>query len=224
MKIAIVTLALGLGLATLAAHPAAAREALCLVCQVKEGATHLEPVRATRTHEGAEYGFCSESCAEEFMTDPLAYVPPVLPRPAPAFVLRDLAGNEVTLESLRGRVVLLDFWATWCAPCRKSMPELEALHRRHGASGLTVLGVSIDEGAPARVRSFVKARKVTYPIAIDADKDPAWAAYRVKAVPAAFLIDREGRIVAQWTGTAIDAKALEARLGEMLAAGEGAAP
>jgi len=196
---------------------AAAREAICHVCHVREGTAHPEPVRATRTHEGVEYGFCSEKCAREFAADPVAFLPPVFPRPAPAFELRDLAGNDVTLENLRGRVVLLDFWATWCAPCLKTMPELEALHRRHRERGLTVLGVSIDEGGAERVKRFAKARKVTYPIAIDSADSPAWHDYRVKVVPAAFLIDREGRIVAQWTGSGVDAKALEAKLAELLA-------
>ena len=218
MNHVIAALLFGLAVSAPLAAPAAAREALCVVCQVKEGATHAETVRATRTVEGREYEFCSEKCAREFVADPAAFVPPVFPRPAPTFTLRDLGGNEVTLEGLRGRVVLLDFWATWCAPCLKSMPELEALHRRLGAKGLTVLGVSIDEDGPAKVRKFAKARKVTYPIAIDSAEAPAWADYRVKAVPAAFLIDRDGRIVAQWTGVAVDAKTLEAKLGELLAA------
>ena len=201
---------------TLSPLAAQSREALCVVCQVKEGATAVEPVRAVRTHEGREFAFCSEKCAEEFDTDPAAYAPPTLPRPAPAFALRDLDGRDVSLASLRGQVVLLDFWATWCAPCRKSMPELEALHRRYRDKGVTVLGVSIDEAPVKKVRGFVQARKVTYPIAIDADKDPAWAAYKVKAVPAAFLIDREGRVVAQWTGRAAASEEVERKIAELL--------
>lgn len=205
------------------AAAAAAREAVCHVCRVKEGTTHPEPVRATRTHEGVEYAFCAEKCAREFAADPAAFLPPVFPRPAPAFALRDLEGGEISLAGLRGRVVLLDFWATWCAPCLKSMPELEALHRRYGAKGLTVLGVSTDEGGPEKVRRFAKARKVTYPIALDDEWAPAWADYRVRAVPSAFLIDREGRIVAQWTGAAPEKKALAAKIEELLAAEPAAA-
>lgn len=202
---------------------AAAREAICHVCRVREGTTHPEPVRATRTHEGVEYGFCAERCAREFAADPAAFLPPTFPRPAPAFAVRDLDGRPITLDSLRGRVVLLDFWATWCAPCLKSMPELEALHRRYSGRGLTVLGVSTDEGGIDLVRKFARARKVTYPIALDDERDPAWAAYRVKAVPSAYLIDREGRIVAQWTGAAPAKKQLEALLAGLLAAAPAAA-
>ncbi len=209
MKHVLVLVLLGLVLVAPRLAHAAAREMVCT--------THPEPVRATRTREGVEYGFCSERCAREFDADPFAFIPAPLPRPAPAFAVRDLDGRKVTLDSLRGRVVLLDFWATWCAPCVKSMPELEALHRKHAARGLTVLGVSTDEGGLEPVRKFVQARKVSYPIALDDERAPAWAVYRVKAVPSAFLIDRGGNIVAQWTGAAPKRKELEAKLEQLLA-------
>jgi thiol-disulfide isomerase/thioredoxin len=117
---------------------------------------------------------------------------------------------------LKGRVVLLDFWATWCAPCRKSMPDLQALHDKYSARGLTVIGISIDEGGPAKVQRYVRSKKFTYPIVMDDAKDPAWDAYKVKAIPAAFLLDRDGRVVAQWTGAPPDARALEAQLAKLL--------
>ena len=174
----------------------------CLVCAVKHGEADDEPVRARRTHEGRIYGFCSENCAQAFAQDPQAYLPRTFPYAAPAFALTTLQGEAVSLASLAGRVVLVDFWATWCAPCRKSMPGLQALHERYAAKGLVVLGVSIDEKADAKVRRFVREQRFTYPIAIDVARTPTWEAYRVKSVPAAFLIDREGRVVAQWTGRA----------------------
>lgn len=187
-----------------------------MVCQVKHGEAEPEPIKATRTHDGKSYGFCSEACAKEFAADPLAYLPPVFPRAATPFALTGLTGEAYTLESLQGRVVLLDFWATWCAPCRKSMPELQSLHAEYAAQGLTVLGVSIDEKADAKVRKYVAAQKYTYPMAIDAAKDPAWQAYRVKSVPAAFLLDAEGRIVAQWTGRSPVASEVEAQVKALL--------
>lgn len=195
--------------ATRAAAPATA---ICIVCKVKHGEAELEPVQATRAHDGQSYGFCSEGCAKEFASDPQAYLPPTFPREAPAFALTDLGGNAVSLETLKGRVVLLDFWATWCAPCRKSMPELQALHARYAARGLTVLGVSIDEKADAKVKQFIADKVFTYPVAVDSARQPAWQAYRVKSIPAAYLIDRDGRIVAQWTGAAAPAEELEARV------------
>ena len=99
---------------------------------------------------------------------------------------------------MKGKVTLVDFWATWCAPCRKSMPELQSLHEKYRARGFSVVGVSIDEGKDAarKVKKFVDAKKITYPIVIDSEKSPTWERFRVKAVPAAFLVDQEGRIVA----------------------------
>ena len=195
---------------------AAPTKAICLVCQVKHGEAEEEPVKAVRTYEGKEYGFCSEKCAKEFEAEPAAYLPPTFPRVAPPFALTDLSGNALSNESLKGRVVLLDFWATWCVPCRKSMPELQAMHKKYESRGLSVVGVSIDEGGPAKVKKLVAAKKFTYPIAMDSEKQPAWDAFRVKAIPAAFLIDREGRIVAQWTGAPPSEKELESKLEELL--------
>ena len=197
---------------------AAPTHAACLVCVVTKGEAEEEPVKAVRAYEGKEYGFCSVQCAKTFDADPAAYLPPEFPRAAPAFSLRDLSGKTISNETLKGRVVLLDFWATWCMPCRKSMPELQALHAKYAGKGLSVVGVSIDEGGPAKVKKFVTSKKFSYPIAIDSAKAPAWDAFRVKAVPAAYLIDREGKIVAQWLGAPASSKELETKLGELLRA------
>lgn len=224
MRRHITWLATGIALCTAAlgwtAVEAAPKTALCLVCKVKHGEAAEEPVRAVRTHEGKEYGFCSEKCAEAFDADPAAYVPPEFPRAAPAFSLKDLAGKPVSNQSLAGQVVLLDFWATWCAPCRKSMPELQATHKKYASRGFSVVGISIDDDkdAVSKVKKFVKSNKIGYPIALDSEKAPAWDAFRVKAVPAAFLLDREGRIVAQWTGSSVSGAELAAKLEEMLRA------
>jgi peroxiredoxin/YHS domain-containing protein len=218
VKILCVGLLMAAGAGGVNRSSAEGKKAMCLVCKVTNGEAEEEAVKAVRMHEGKEYGFCSEKCARAFAADPAAYVPPSLPRPAPVFALKDLAGNPLSNESLKGKVVVLDFWATWCAPCRKSMPELQALHRKYADRGFAVVGISIDEGGPAKVRKFVASKKFTYPIALDSEQSPAWASYRVKAVPAAFLIDRGGRIVAQWTGSPASVQELETRLGTLLAA------
>lgn len=194
----------------------AADKSACLVCAVTKGEVEEEPVKAVRTYQGKEYGFCSEKCAKAFVADPAAYLPPEFPREAPAFSVSDLSGRTISNQSLKGTVVLLDFWATWCVPCRKSMPELQALHDKYAARGFSVVGISIDEGGPAKVKQLVKSKRFSYPIAMDSEKAPAWDAYRVKAVPAAFLIDREGRIVAQWTGAPANGKELETKLEALL--------
>jgi thiol-disulfide isomerase/thioredoxin len=182
-----------------------------------EGEAEEELVKASRTHDGKTYGFCSEKCAEAFAADPVAYLPPVFPHPAPALSLTELAGASITSESLKGKVVLLDFWATWCVPCRKSMPELQALHQKYAGRGFTVVGVSIDEGGPAKVKKFVAAKKIGYPIAMDSDRQPAWDAFHVKAVPAAYLIDQDGQVVARWLGGTADSKEIGERIEALLA-------
>jgi len=213
--VAVALLAVGVVTAGLAA---AAKQGVCLVCQVTKGEAEEEALKVVRSYDGKEYGFCSEKCAKAFDADPVAYLPPTFPRPAPSFALNDLSGTALSNESLKGQVVLLDFWATWCVPCRKSMPELQAVHDKYAPRGVRVVGVSIDEGDPAKVKAFVTSKKFTYPIAIDSQKSPAWDAFRVKAVPAAYLIDREGRIVAQWTGAPPKGSDLEARLEQLLEA------
>lgn len=182
---------------------AASREALCLVCQVREGATHLEPVKATRMHEGRAYAFCSEGCAKAFDLDPAAFIaPPAGPAELPEFTLVTLDGKPVGRAALLGRLTLIDFWATWCLPCRKSMPELQTLHERHGARGLDVVGVSIDEKGASAVKKFLKGKPFTYRMLMDSSDAPLWEALGVQSIPAALLVDPEGRIVERWLGRA----------------------
>ncbi|MGH7490790.1 MAG: redoxin domain-containing protein [bacterium] len=208
----------GLLLVTSQASAQIPKEAICAVCRVHEGATAPEKVVAMSEHLGEKYYFCSKNCKEAFDGDPEAYTPPLLPRPAPAFSLKNLQGESVSLEKLRGKVALLDFWATWCKPCVKSMPELQKLHEQYAAQGLVVLGISIDEQAEKKVPAFLAKNKITYAIALDAADKPAWEVYKVKVIPAMFLIDREGQIVQQWVGEAKMQEvlhAVQAQLGKM---------
>ena len=179
-------------------HP---REALCAVCVV-QGETQAEKVKATSSFEGNYYYFCSQKCKEEFDVDPHGYVPPILPRPAPGLVALNLAGEERTLSDFKARFLLIDFWATWCKPCVKSMPELNKLQQAHSDSDLVVIGISIDEGKEAsqRVAKFVQKHDLTYPILLDLHKEPAWQAFHVRTIPAMFLIDEQRQIVQQWRG------------------------
>jgi len=194
----------------------APKRAVCVVCQVKEGATEPEPVKAVRIRDGKTYAFCKQACAEEFDADPAAYMAPSFPRPAEPLSATDLKGAKVSWDQYRGKVVLLDFWATWCVPCRKSMPELQRLHETYAKDGFTVLGLSIDEGGSAKVKRFVATKKFTYPIALDSEKTPTWEAYGVKGIPSAYLVDREGKIVAEWRG-AVDPKQIESEVKKLLA-------
>lgn len=189
-------------------------KALCIVC-AQNGETELEKVAATREYKGATYYFCAAKCAETFDANPAAYV--FEATAAPASTWQTVTGEALTLESLRGKVVLLDFWATWCKPCVKSMPELDAMYRDYQARGLSVVGVSVDQGEDRakKVTKFLSKKPVGYPIVIDGEKAASWEAFNVAALPTLYLIDREGRVVERWTGL-VDMKAVRAAVDRAL--------
>jgi thiol-disulfide isomerase/thioredoxin len=122
---------------------------------------------------------------------------PAVHEQAPEFNLPDLAGRPVALSSFRGRPVLLNFWASWCGPCRAELPELETLSRERPGC-LAVLGVAEDSGDAATVAEFARQRRLTYPVLIDDGR--AGAAYRVVTIPHSVLIDSEGRVVGTFSG------------------------
>jgi len=115
------------------------------------------------------------------------------PSPAPPFALRDLEGRPARLEDYRGRVVLLNFWATWCAPCREEMPAIQALARELDRQGLVVLAVNYQEGEAA-VREFARETAVSVPVLLDPD-GAVTRRYRVTVLPTTVLIDRQGALV-----------------------------
>jgi peroxiredoxin len=97
-------------------------------------------------------------------------------------------------------VVLLNFWATWCMPCRQEMPSMEKLWQKFRDKGLVIFAVSTDEGGPGRVRSFVKRLKLSFPVVLDPDSKVS-DLYQVSGLPVSYLIDREGRLVEVITGS-----------------------
>ena len=115
-------------------------------------------------------------------------------------VLADLAGREVNLSSFKGEVVLVNFWATWCEPCREEMPSLQRLQQKLGGKGFRVLAVNVGEGAP-RIRQFLERTPVSLSIVRDADSD-VMKAWRVRMLPASFLVDRRGMLRYQIVGEA----------------------
>lgn len=130
---------------------------------------------------------------------------------APDFALQTADGQTVRLRDLRGKVVLLNFWATWCPPCKAEMPDLDALHREYGASqGFVVLGVNMEEGAEA-VAAFAAERKITFPLLLDSDGQVSGRLFAVRSLPTSLIIDREGFIRDAWTGQ-ISKGAMLARL------------
>ena len=206
------------GSAALMAEVQVPDKALCTVCALRGGETELEKVKAHSEHDGKAYYFCSEECKVEFDSDPVAYLPPVFPRPAPDCVVEMLDGEDMALEDMKGRVVLVDFWATWCKPCLETMPRLQELHGAYSDRGFDVWGVSIDEekNRVRKIRRMVGKLEITYPIFVDAKETPAWYQFKVKAIPSMYLLDGESRIVAQWTGK-IDYEEVEKEVLKQLA-------
>src|SRR5215468_2711425 len=115
------------------------------------------------------------------------------PQPMPPFLLSDLNGQVVSTAAWRGKVVLLNFWATWCPPCREEIPALDALARELGPKGLTVLGVNFKESRP-QIDAFVRERRLGFPMLLDADGLVS-ERYQVFALPVSVLVDRRGMLV-----------------------------
>ena len=115
------------------------------------------------------------------------------PFPAPAWTLQDVDGKAVSSDQLKGKVVVLDFWDTWCGPCRSEIPGYVALQKKYADAGLVVVGVSLDRGGPQVVKKFVQDEKVAYMIVMGDDKT-ADAFGGVEAIPTTFIIDREGTV------------------------------
>lgn len=124
---------------------------------------------------------------------------PVVGAPAPDFTLLDLAGNPVTLSSLRGQVVLINFWATWCGPCRIEMPAIERRYEQYRSQGFAVLAVDADEPA-TEVSAFVHAYALTFTTLLD----PGLVVndlYRVRGYPTSYFVDRSGMVRALHVGS-----------------------
>ncbi len=117
---------------------------------------------------------------------------------APDFTLKDLKGNAVTLSSLKGKVVLLNFWATWCPPCVAEMPELNKLHKKMGPRGLEIVAVSTDNSI-SYARDYVSKHNIEFKVLYDENRT-ATRLYKVFSMPTTFLIDKHGVIVEKFFG------------------------
>jgi len=131
------------------------------------------------------------ACAEQ---------PPQIPgavgTAAPAYGAVSTSGDSVDLSSMKGSVVLLNVWATWCVPCRREIPELQALHQEYESKGLRIVGVSVDGGeADGDVNAFIQDFKMTYTVLRDPG-ERVLSVFRIQGVPASYLVDREG--IVRW--------------------------
>lgn len=156
------------------------------------------------------------------------YVSPLQGKPAPEFSLDDLNGKKVSLADYKGKAVLLNFWATWCAPCKVEIPWFLKLREQYAGQGFEIIGVSSDDldkddkaklfTEKAEIAKFVEQQKMTYPVLIDGDaiSHPYGG---VDSLPTSFFIDRKGTIVAQTIGL-VPRDEIEADIRKALAGGQ----
>ena len=119
--------------------------------------------------------------------------------PAPDFALPDLEGQEISLSSLKGKVVILTFWSIYCQPCRQEMPMMDSLYQKYRSEGLDVVGMNIDRDPLVSIQNFVKENRLSFPILLDREKK-AMKTYRGHFLPSTFVLDRSGIIVDKVVG------------------------
>ncbi len=118
---------------------------------------------------------------------------------APDFTLTSVEGKDVSLSDYRGKVIILDFWATWCPPCKAEIPGFVELYSQYNDQGLEIIGISLDQGDLSVVPAFVKSYNVNYPILYY--KDEVISNYGgIRSIPTTFIIDKEGNIVQRLVG------------------------
>ncbi len=136
------------------------------------------------------------------------------PMVAPAFSVKSLEGRTIRLADLRNKPVVLDFWATWCGPCRTSMPHLDAIQTRYAKQGLNVLGISVDEGGVAGVRRYAQKSGIRFTLAMA--NDALLEAYGpIRSIPTTLFINRKGEIVRRVVGY-VDGETMDRYVREIL--------
>jgi thiol-disulfide isomerase/thioredoxin len=156
--------------------------ALLPACSAKKTESQAPPEKASRPGRG------------------ISLIAPAQRQKAAAIETRALDGTDWSLEAQKGKVVLIDFWATWCGPCRMTIPHLIEIQEGHGGRDVAIVGISLDQNGRTAVEPFVSQSGINYPIILDPQARVADAYGGVDGIPAFFLIDRKGRIAAHQVG------------------------
>ncbi|OGL40927.1 MAG: hypothetical protein A3C43_09745 [Candidatus Schekmanbacteria bacterium RIFCSPHIGHO2_02_FULL_38_11] len=136
--------------------------------------------------------FCSKKKEAESSTDASAKL-------APYFTLPDINGKMVSLRDFKGKVLILDFWATWCPPCREEIPHFKDLYAQYKRKGLEIVGIAVDQGGTKAVKPFVEINRISYTILIGSEE--VTNSYGgIIGIPTTFVIDRKGNIVRKYVG------------------------
>jgi peroxiredoxin len=133
---------------------------------------------------------------------------------APDWQLSDVDGKPVKLSDFKGKVVILDFWATWCPPCRREIPGFVAIQKKYAEKGFTVIGVSVDEQGPSVVKPFIHQLGMNYPVVMGTPKIVVDYG-GIEAIPTTFIIDRQGNVVTSFQGFT-DQATFESVIGPLL--------
>ncbi|WP_026842749.1 TlpA family protein disulfide reductase [Citrifermentans bremense] len=135
---------------------------------------------------------------------------------APPIKLVTTSGQPITLNNYKGYVLVMDFFATWCIPCKESIPHMNALRQKYGKQGLQVLGVSVDEGSDREVRSFIGEKRISYPVAIAGEE--MQTDYGLRSIPTVYVINKRGFVAEKFQGFSDQtAKAMEDTIKRLLA-------
>jgi len=118
---------------------------------------------------------------------------------APNFCLEGLNGRKVELKTFKGKVIFINFWATWCGPCKEEMPSMEALYQQYKEKDFVFLTISVDYGGIKQVKEFIKQNRYTFPVLLD-PKCETFDVFRVKGIPTTLIIDKKGRMIGKAVG------------------------
>ncbi len=158
----------------------------------------------------------SHSLPSNPVTTPDTLIPEAQRKPAPDFTLISANGHPLTLSAYKGKVVLLDFWATWCGGCKLELPWYIEFDTRYRSRGLAVVGISMDEGGMAVVKPFLTQKHIRYPVVIGSEG--LGKQYNLTLMPMTLLLDRKGRIAVSHSGV-VNRTDFEAHIRELLGAG-----